>query len=161
MWYIISMNIFLDTETTGLKEPRLVELAYRSKAMGMVVIRCKPPKEIELEAIVVNGIRNKDVENLISFAEHPYYSDIKELLESNTVIAHNVSFDVMVLANEGINCTSIIDTKKLAQEKWPEAPSHRLQHLRYWLDLEVEGVAHTAAGDVQVLMALWDRLQRD
>jgi DNA polymerase III epsilon subunit-like protein len=96
-----------------------------------------------------------DVESLYSFQDHPQYEWIKSHLEANTIVAHNASFDIGVLANEGIYCKDFIDTKALAMKKWPNAPRHRLQHLRYWLDLDECGDQHTAMGDVQTLMALW------
>jgi DNA polymerase III epsilon subunit-like protein len=51
------MYIFLDTETTGLADPRLVELAFVEEGHVPIVVRVKPPKPIELDASVVNGIR--------------------------------------------------------------------------------------------------------
>lgn len=152
------MNIFFDTETTGLKEPRLVELAYSIDGRPIQSFRCKPPKDIELDATVINGIRNKDVEMLQPFNEMACYQEIKELFENNTMVAHNAVFDVGVMANEGIFIQDFICTKNMARTVFPDAPSHRLQHLRYWLDLDVEGQPHSATGDVVVLMALYDAM---
>ena len=160
------MKVFIDTETTGLVAPALVEIAFAELGHEPLVLRCKPRKPIELDATVVNGIRNKDVAHLPLLADHPQYSWLKKHLEQSTIVAHNAPFDVGVLANEGIHVKSFIDTKELAKKRWPNAPRHRLQHLRYWLDLEVDGadgigpIAHTAGGDVKVLMALWQALER-
>lgn len=147
--------IFFDTETTGLKDPRLVELAYSIDGGPIQSFRCKPPKDIELDASVINGLRYRDVEMLQPFEEMACYTEIKELFENNTMIAHNASFDIGVMGNEGIFIKDSICTKELAKKTWPHAPSHRLQHLRYWLDLDVEGQAHSATGDVAVLVALY------
>lgn len=156
------MNIFVDTETTGLNEPRLIELCYWiESAPTPITLRCNPQKPIELNATVVNGIRDKDVAMLLPFREQACYQEIKKLLARNdtVVIAHNAVFDVGVLGREGIVIKNSVCTKELAKQKWPNAPHHRLQHLRYWLDIEVGGVAHSALGDVMVLRELWNRLQ--
>lgn len=151
--------VFLDTETTGISNPRLVELCYHiEKAPSPVWFRCKPPLDIEIGATVVNGIRTKDVATLLPFTDMPWYQETKELLESNTIVAHNAIFDIRVLENEGIFVKDFICTKELAKVKWPESESHSLQYLRYWLDLDVNAVAHSGIGDVVVLMVLWDKL---
>ena len=159
------MKIFLDTETHDLRNPRLVELAYMQEGGEMVTFRCNPGVKIALDATVVNGIRDKDVASLPAFKDMPCYSKVKKLLEENTVVAHNASFDVSVLANEGIIVNNFICTKELAQTKWPDAPRHRLQHLRYWLNLDGDNenvpIAHTASGDVTVLIALWDAIHKN
>ena len=53
-----------------------------------------------------------------------------------------------------------IDTLRVARSLDPEEkiPSYRLQYLRYFLDLDVEGLAHDALGDVLVLEKLFERL---
>ena len=152
--------IFTDTETTGLKNPRVVELAYSIEGV-MTVLRCNPGKPIELDATVVNGIRNQDVEHLPLLQDCLEYPALKKLLEESTVVAHNAVFDIEVLANDGIIVKRSVCTKELAMKRWPNAPKHRLQHLRYWLNLDVEAVAHTADGDVMVLMALWDAIHKN
>lgn len=144
-----------------MKDPRVVELCYWQEGHeAPVVIRCKPTKLIEIEAMVIHGITNEDVEWLPLFQELPEYEEIKELIENSIVIAHNVDFDILVLKNEGIKVDQRMDTKEMARLKWPEAPKHRLQYLRYWLNLNVVGggAPHTALGDVQTLRALWEEL---
>jgi len=154
-------TIFLDTETTGIAGARLVELAYQVQgAPAPVVLRCKPPIDIEIEATVVNGIRTKDVAMLLLFNEMPAYAEIKETLENAIIVGHNVQYDVDVLEREGIHIKpeNMRCTKELAKKKWPESPKHSLQYLRYWLDMDVEADAHSGYGDVKVLMVLWDKL---
>lgn len=149
------MNIFLDTETNSLGKPYIVEIAFNGTS-----IKAKPQEPIEIGASAVNHIRNKDVEHYLPFQENPLYPAVKALLEhpDTVVIAHNAEFDLRALRNENIFVTNSICTKILAKKKWPEAPSHSLQNLRYWLDLDVRGVAHSGSGDVEVLMELWKRL---
>jgi len=154
--------IFADCETTGLNNARLVELAYQVQgAPAPVVLRCKPPIDIEIDATVVNGIRTKDVAMLLPFNEMPAYAEIKETLENAIIVGHNVQFDVNVLEREGIYIKpeNMRCTKELARKLVPESPKHNMQYLRYFLDLDVEATAHTAGGDILVLETLWNYLQ--
>lgn len=153
-------KVFVDTETTGLKAPEAVVIAVAVLDQAPRIIRCRPPKPIELDATVINGIRNKDVADLPLIRDHAEYEELKELLEGSVVVAHNAPFDVEVLINAGIYVTDWLDTKELAKKRWPTAPSHRLQHLYHWLELEGGGDAHTADGDVLTLMALWNAIER-
>lgn len=156
MWGYTAGMIFLDTETHDISGARLVELCYWVEGVQEpVVLRCKPPVPIDPGASAVNHITNKMVEMLLPFKEQACYAEIKELLENDTIVAHNAIFDVSVLWHEGIEVNDFICTKSLAQRKWPNAPKHNLQYLRYWLGLEVEAAAHTSEGDVRVLRALW------
>lgn len=148
--------VFLDTETTGIDDARLVELSYNG-----VTVRCKPTKPIEHGASAVNGISNTDVAHLPEFWEMPEYFVIKEVLEAATVVAHNAKFDVGTLKREGINITKALCTKEMCQQLYPGLPSYSLQFLRYYFDLKVTGVMHTSTGDVAVLRALWERMNRD
>lgn len=155
-------TIFLDTETTGIAGARLVELAYQVQgAPAPVVLRCKPPVPIEVDASVINGISNKDVAMLLTFQEMPAYAEIKETLENAIIVGHNVQYDVDVLEREGIHIKpeNMRCTKELARKLVPESPKHNMQYLRYFLDLDVEATAHTAVGDILVLEALWNHLQ--
>lgn len=156
--------IFLDTETTGIDRCRMIELAYRntkSKVSAPVSIRVKPPIPIEIGAMAVNHITEKMVAKLKPFNEHRQYSAIKKELESSTIVAHNALFDLGVLDREGIDITDYICTKEMAIATYPKADQYKLQYLRYYLGLEIEGSAHTADGDIAVLEALFNRMVED
>lgn len=150
--------VFFDTETTGLKEPRLVELAYRIDGQPPVSLRCKPPKPIEIGASMVSHITDKMVAGLPAFKDRPDYQEIKELFENNILVAHNAEYDIAVMAAEGIVITKWICTKEMAKDCYPKADMLRLQYLRYWLGMEIDAEAHTAGGDLLVLEALWDKM---
>lgn len=157
---VTKARVFVDTETTGLKAPEAVTISVAALGQEPRTIRVRPPKPIELDATVVNGIRNKDVAGLPLVRDHEDYEELKELLEGSVVVAHNAPFDVEVLINAGIYVTDWIDTKELARKRWPSAPSYRLQHLYHWLELDGGGAPHTAEGDVLTLMALWNALEK-
>lgn len=158
---VISMAIFFDTETTGIENARLVELSYKKDDCPIVTIRCKPPHKIECSASAVNGIGNWEVKDLLLFKDMPEYKDIKDIFEDpdQEFVAHNIEFDIGVLEAEGIHVVGTVhDTKEMARKKWPKAEKHNLQYLRFWLDIRIEGIAHTSAGDVMVLEEVWNKL---
>lgn len=150
--------LFLDTETTSIEEGRLVELAYSTNGFSPQVIRCKPPVPISIDAMTVNHITNEMVDLNAPFTELNLYTALKEKFEAETIVAHNAPFDIAVLAREGIFIKNYIDTKQVAMHLIPESPRHNLQYLRYFLKLDVYGEAHTAEGDVNVLIALYNVL---
>ena len=161
--------VFLDTETTGFGQCRLIELgyAYTLPNAGTFEIpeifsfRVKPPIPIEGQASAVHGIYDEMLALELPLQERPDFGNLKEIFESSLVIAHNGPFDRDVLAREGIFVQYLLDTKKAAKAVYPHAPSHRLQHLREHFGLEIEGAAHSAAGDVAVLIALFRQMQKD
>ena len=92
--------------------------------------------------------------------------------KENYLIAHNISFDLAMLEKEGfVNNYTLIDTLRCAKHLLPDSPNHRLQYLRYALELyQVEeeeaqklGItikAHDAIGDVLVMKLLLSKLVR-
>jgi DNA polymerase III epsilon subunit-like protein len=158
----MSNLIFLDTETTGVRFPRLVELGFIQEGEEAITFRVKPPVPIEPGASAVNGITNEMVENCPTF--NAYKDAVKELLETNIIVAHNANFDVQVLDYEGVHIRSYICTKKLARllvdaGLIPKI-NLKLQTLRKQFGLEDEGIAHTAEGDNQVTRELFWRMAK-
>jgi len=156
------MLIFLDTETTGLVDARLVQIAYRkigSDGTPSVIHKelFKPTKPIELEAMAVNHITNKMVEGLAPFEGSQMRTTLKAEIEQSVVVAHNAPFDIQVLAREGIEVKHYIDTRKCAMHLI-DSDKYSLQYLRYFLGFEIEAVAHDAAGDVMILEQLFWKL---
>lgn len=151
---------FLDTETTGLINGRLVQLAYEiydseSPADGLPIERkYKPPVPIGIEAMAIHHITEKMVADCGPFNLH----EIGAMLEHYILVAHNAPFDIGILKNEGVETPKYwIDTKKVAQH-YLDLPAYNLQYLRYAFGLEVEAIAHDALGDIAVLKAVFFRL---
>lgn len=148
--------LFIDTETTGLEEEdRLCEVAYSIDGGEMHQQYFKPPVPIKVGAMAVSHITNKMVEDKPSFAGTPMQKELSKFAaEDYVLVAHNAPFDLRMLAKEGINFPKFIDTKKLSHALDTEETmeSHRMQYLRYYYGVEMEGVAHTADGDVAVLV---------
>lgn len=156
--------LFLDTETTNLKDDRLIQLACGSKKNphDVLNIHCsyfRPPEPIDFEAMAVHHITNEMVLDKPYFSESELKKDLENMRVDHVFIAHNAPFDLAVLAREGISFPLWIDTKRVAMHLF-DSKSYRLQFLRYSLSLNVEGMAHDAAGDVAVLEKLFSYLYR-
>ena len=155
--------IFFDTETTGNTEKDfLIQIAYKNGNESFVGL-FKPPIKIPPEASAIHHITNKMVNNKPTFKESTDQPIIKKLFEDkdSVVVAHNATFDLMIVEKEGIKPNKFICTLRVARFLDPEGKieKYNLQYLRYLLDLDVEATAHDAMGDVLVLEKLFERLK--
>lgn len=154
--------LFLDTETTGLEaEDRLCQVAYQFGGMNNSQF-FKPPVPIKVGAMAVSHITNKMVENEEIFPGSTTQGELFDLVDSHILVAHNAPFDLAMLEKEGVSFARSIDTKKMSHAADPDQlmESHRLQYLRYYYDVELpEAVAHSAEGDVAVLIAVFEKLR--
>ncbi|MCE9586288.1 3'-5' exonuclease [Candidatus Uhrbacteria bacterium] len=159
------MNLlFLDTETTGLgKEDRLIQLAYKLRRPISLdfaepqVEYFRPPLPISFDAMATHHITNAMVEDKAPFVDSEFKKFLTERVEDSIFVAHNAPFDLRMLAAEGVQFQNFVDTQRVCMHLI-DSPSYRLQYLRYSLDMRVLGTAHDAAGDVNVLVALFDHL---
>lgn len=154
--------IFLDTETTGTEATDLLcQLAYKADNETFCELY-KPAIKISIEASSVTHISNKMVADKPSFKESPDYTRIKSMLEdaNSIMVAHNAKFDLSMIEKEDIIPSNHICTLRVARylDKEHKIPQHKLQYLRYYLDIEIEAQAHDALGDVLVLEKLFERL---
>lgn len=160
------MNIiFLDTETTDLGPgARLVQLAYKNSKTGEVVNEYfKPPVPIAYAAMATHHITEEMVVNKPAFEESEHRANlVKEFGKGGKgiLVAHNAPFDIGILNNEGIEVAESLCTLRLARQLITDAEQHKLQYLRYLLNLKVEGAAHDALGDILVLEALYKHLEK-
>ena len=159
----MSKLIFFDTETTGNTEKdSLVQIAYKTNDETFNGLY-KPDIKIPPEASAVHHITNKMIADKPSFKETEDFKKIKKLFEdeNSIVVAHNATFDLMIIEKENIKPKKFICTLRVARELDPEGKIDRynLQYLRYLLDIEVEATAHDALGDVLVLEKLFERLE--
>lgn len=159
----MSKIIFFDTETTGNEQKDfLIQIAYKTDKENFTGLY-KPEIKIPPEASAVHHISNKMVENKKSFKDSDDQAKIKKLFEDkdSVVVAHNASFDLMIIKKEDIEPKNFICTLRVARHLDPEGKIERynLQYLRYLLEIEVDATAHDAMGDVLVLEKLFDRLK--
>ncbi len=164
--------ILFDTETTGNQtEDRIIQIGamiVHSKSDIEVYDEiCSTILDIKIEAMEVHNIVPSMLENKGDFLQTKTYNKILELNNSsNYLIAHNINFDLGMLEKEGfINKYSLIDTLRCAKHLYANMPYHRLQYLRYALELykieneeakrlDITIKAHDAIGDVLVMKLL-------
>lgn len=156
------MNLcFLDTETTGKEaDDQILQVAYSVTNTGTlepIVELFLPRVPISYGAMAVHHITNEMVNGKPYFADSDMKKQLIKLSQRSILVAHNAPFDMKMLEKEGVKWPIYIDTLRVAKHLI-EAESYKLQFLRYFLDLRVEGTAHDAAGDVKVMMALFEYL---
>ena len=168
--------VLFDTETTGgNEEDRIIQI-------GSMIVDAKEPIEvydelcscevpIKLEAMEVHNITPDLLENKPKFIDSNFYKRLNKLNSSeNFLIAHNMPFDLGMLQKEGFkNKFTLIDTLRCARHLLDNSPYHRLQYLRYSLELykneldeanrhNITIKAHDAIGDVLVMKLLLSKL---
>lgn len=159
------MNIlFLDTETTG-RNDRMIQLAYKLYDSEAVSQLFNPGELIDYNAMAVHHITNEQILDKPKFQDHEMFAELSNLVSQNIVVAHNASFDIGVLKNEGIRVENFICTLKVSRrllnldKEDNELTGYSLQYLRYALGLNQDGLqAHDALSDVLVLERLFHKL---
>lgn len=161
--------VLFDTETTGnQEEDRVIQFGamivdQKGKVEAFDEL-CSSDVEIKIEAMEVHNITPDLLIGKPKAVETSFYQKLEELnTNENFLIAHNISFDMGMIKKEGfVNQYQLIDTLRCAKHLFPELPYHRLQYIRYALELfkveEAEASkhnitikAHDAIGDVLVM----------
>ncbi len=168
--------VLFDTETTGNQEQdRIIQvgamIVHSKDNIEIFDELCSAPVPINIEAMEIHNITPDVIENQPSYAETTFSKKVLELnIKDNYLIAHNISFDLGMIEKEGFkNNYTLIDTVRCAKHLLPDSPYHRLQYLRYSLELykteQAEasklGItikAHDAIGDVLVMKLLLSKL---
>jgi len=156
------MNIlFLDTETTGneMGKDRLCQVCWAADDIYHTEY-FKPPIPISVKSMSITHITNKMVAGMPPFEGSAFKKELADKLTDHILVAHNAKFDIAMLAADGVAVPRHICTLRIARhlDSDNKIPEYNLQFLRYFLELEVEGSAHDAEGDVRVLAALFARL---
>lgn len=168
--------VLFDTETTGnQEEDRVIQFGamvvdQRGKVEPFDEF-CSSEVEIKLEAMEVHNITPNLIEGKPKANQTNFYKRLEQLNSSeNFLIAHNISFDMKMIEKEGfINKYQLIDTLRCAKHLFPQMPYHRLQYLRYALELykkeeeeaskyNITIKAHDAIGDVLVMKLFLTKL---
>jgi len=168
--------VLFDTETTGnQEEDRIIQV-------GAMIVDAKAPievydelcfsdVEIKLEAMEVHNITPDMIIGKPEAKETKFYKKLQEYNNpANYLIAHNINFDLGMIKKEGfVSNYKLLDTLRCAQHLFPELPYHRLQYLRYALDIYMDEQeeaqkhnitikAHDAIGDVLVMKLFLSQL---
>ena len=170
--------VLFDTETTGNQEQdRIIQvgamIVHSKDNIEVLDELCSADVPITIEAMEVHNITPDVIENQPPYAELNFTKKSNALNQKeNYLIAHNISFDLGMLEKEGFqNNYTLIDTLRCAKHLLSDSPYHRLQYLRYALELyKTEGQeadklgitikAHDAIGDVLVMKLLLSKLVR-
>ena len=168
--------VLFDTETTGNQDDdkviqfgaMIVDQKGKVEAFDEL---CSTDVAIKLEAMEVHNITPDLLVGKPKAVETNFYKKLEELNSNeNYLIAHNISFDMGMIKKEGfVNQYQLIDTLRCAKHLFPELPYHRLQYIRYALELykieEIEAAkhnitikAHDAIGDVLVMKLFLSKL---
>jgi DNA polymerase III epsilon subunit-like protein len=168
--------ILFDTETTGASEnDRIIQvgamIVHSRDEIEVFDELCSSEIPMSTEAMEVHNITPDVIENQPPYVDLEFSKKLEELNSAeNYLIAHNISFDLGMVKKEGFeNKYTLIDTLRCAKHLLADSPYHRLQYLRYSLELyKVEGAeaaklgvtikAHDAIGDVLVMKLLLSKL---
>jgi DNA polymerase-3 subunit epsilon/exodeoxyribonuclease X len=168
--------VLFDTETTGNRDDdKVIQfgamiLDQKGKVEAFNEF-CSTDVDIKTEAMEVHNITPDMLVGKPKATETTFYKKLEELNTSeNFLIAHNISFDMGMVVKEGfVNQYRLIDTLRCAKHLFSDLPYHRLQYLRYELELykteEAEAAkhnitikAHDAIGDVLVMKLFLSKL---
>ena len=156
--------IFLDTETTGndVVKDRLVQVCYKLRDEKPKVEYFKAPLPMSVKAMSITHITDKMLADKGPFETSQMRKDLEFLLAGGVLVAHNAKFDVAMLEAEGVKVSRFICTLRVARflDAKNLIPEYNLQFLRYYMGLEIEGNPHDAEGDVNVLVAVFERLYK-
>jgi DNA polymerase III epsilon subunit-like protein len=146
----------IDLETTGFSphEDRVVEMACVLMEDGAILrtwsTLVDPGRPIPGYATGVHGITDADVRGAPAFAMAQRY--LRVICEGSIAAAHNAAFDSSFLP--GLRDLRWICTLELARRCFPNAPNHKCQTLRRYLQIEPASAAalqpHRALSDALV-----------
>ena len=160
--------VCLDTETSGMSaEDNICEFAWSEVDPDCNIIRSHaslidPECPISPGASGVHGIVYSKVadaptmQEYLAMVEHPFGVE-----DHIMAIAHSWPFDKRFIRKHLDHVENGICTLKLARKIYTDSPDFKMQTLRFYLNLDVEGAAHSAAGDVAVLVSLIRRMSQD
>ena len=172
----MAVYVLFDTETTGNQEnDRIIQvgamIVHGRDNIEVIDELCSTTVPISIEAMEVHNITPDVIEGKAPYSETGFAKEIEKYnSKENYLIAHNIGFDLGMLEKEGFNNHyTLIDTVRVSKHLLPDSPAHRLQYLRYALDLYKQekeeadklGItikAHDAIGDVLVMKLLLSKL---
>ena len=140
-----------DSETTGMKEPQLVEAAWLKLSdiknlpvAAEFIQRYQPSKPIELGALATSHILDEEL------ADCPPHSEFSLPNWVEYLIGHNIDYDWGVIGKPDVKR---ICTRALSTRLWPEADSHSQSAMIYLhCRADAPGLlrnAHAALDDVK------------
>lgn len=172
------IEVVFDTETTGLLNPSLSQLSAQPYIIDFYAARIerdgkdftivdvfetfiKPPIPIRDEITRITKIKQIDLENAPAFAS--VWQNIARLFKgADRVVAHNVGFDISMLANELMRIDKVLHFPWPAEhyctvQKSMSIEQRRMSLTNLHIELLGEGFpdAHRAKTDVQALLRVY------
>ena len=159
--------LLVDTETTGISaDDKVCEMAYVEIDDAFNVVRSgnsliNPGIPINYAASAVNGITDVMVKDAPTLEDY-MLSEGSPLRGEVTLIAHNLDFDFRFLKQYTDDGVGKLCTLKCARVLYPDAANHKQGTLAAMLGIQVaREKAHSADGDLDVLLQLLQHLCRD
>jgi DNA polymerase III subunit epsilon len=155
--------IALDTETTGLGEAHLVEVAAvkyrRSKVLEEFSTLVNPGRHIPSYVTAIHGITDAMVKDAPRASR--VLPSLRRFINGGILIAHNASFDIKVLTAElyrsrlPIPDVEALDSCRITRRLFRRLPNHRLGTIA-----EAFGLAnrpeHRALSDARAVMQIFE-----
>lgn len=173
------MNLlFFDTETTGLpgpigtdlrRQPNVIEfygVIYNGTTFDKIYelhFKCNPGMKLPENIKKITGITDDDLEFEPTFDRYAF--QLQEFFnKSNTIIGHNVAFDIKMIDIEFARMNLKFDWPKIkicTVNETLHLKGHRmnLSSLYEFLFEEPFPGAHRAKADVEALVKCWQRLK--
>lgn len=159
--------VFFDTETTGLKMPYIISIAYiiyiDGKLQKSRYIICNPDYPIDPGASKVNGFYNKDLKDKPLFID--FWEEIYEDFKDAIWVGHNVNYDkkAMIKTCERYNlelpdykiCCTYRNAKKLIDSQ--NVKNYKLNTLCDYFNIEFHN-HHTASFDTVACLKIYNEL---
>ena len=165
------MQIIVDVETTGVSSLDVivsVAILYDDTLQHTLV---NEGKKIPPKASSIHNITNEMIINKPRFEQTKIYELLQRSSSKDTLIAHNVSFDLDMLNRSGVLWEGdVVDTMRVTKHLIPDLESYSLNFLRYEMRLYkkekdvakrfgIENIlAHDAASDVIITHLLLEEL---
>lgn len=163
-----SRIILADIESTGVGASDMIcEIAWHEIGESFDTVRSdcsliNPGMPISSGASGVNGITNDMVADAPGIGEYMAKSGFPLMGEDVVMVAHNASFDRRFLSPYMSEGADTICTLRCARILYPDADNHKQGTLAYYLGLQMDrSKAHSADGDLDVLLQLLMRICRD
>lgn len=157
--------IVFDTETTGLdpNSNEIIEYSFLkyvdNKLVDKLSSLVKPSVPIPEFITNITHISNDSVEDALPIDEH--LAKIIEFINGQIIIGHNILFDIKFLESTikrsslELNRVKIeyIDTVSLARKYIPDAPNHKLETLKNYLN--IDSISHRSESDCEVTQIVY------
>ena len=169
--------MFVDVETTGLEQADVlcsIGLLYEEQnSLHVKYDLVNEGKKIPPLASSINNITNEMITEKPRFEQTECFKILSDNIDKSLLIAHNVSFEMMILAKYGFDqAYEFIDTLRVTRHLINDLESYSLNFLRYEMKLyrkektfleklgieEKKLCPHDAFSDVIITKLLFDEL---